>query len=84
MEIEEEGERRQHQETSLYQDTMTKSRVPRGWLAFGVRRKINLIVRADSQFEDSVAQERQESSTAKLEKCKGYPKIRKRRGPCSD
>lgn len=58
------------QSVSRQQD---KGKGVQGWLPCGVRRIANLIVRADSQFEDSVAQERQKPSTGtKKEKCKGY------------
>lgn len=51
-----------------------KSKGVQGWLACAIGRKANLTVRADSQFEDSVAQEREKPSTgAKKVKCKGYP-----------
>lgn len=59
---------------------MPKARVFQGWLACGVRRKSNQRVRADAEFVDSMAQERQKSSTdAKKEKCKGL-----REEACSD
>lgn len=55
MEVEEEGKAATSR-PGLHQDAGTKSRVSGGgWLAFGVKRKTNLIVRADSQFEGSVA-----------------------------
>lgn len=55
-----------------------KGKGVQGWLlACGVRRKINLIVRADFGFVGSVAQERQKSSnSAKRGKHKGYLRIK--------
>lgn len=63
----------------------TKSKGVQGWLACGLRRKANLSVRAESQFEDSMVLERQKPSTGpKKEKCKGYPQLGIRGGACPD
>lgn len=44
-------------------ENQDKGKGAQQWLACGGRGKINLIVRTDSHFEDSVAQERWKSST---------------------